>query len=47
MLVRGQIAPGATGFQAGRLGHIEIKDGQILLGKPVIFNRGNIDQFNF
>jgi rhamnose transport system permease protein len=47
MLVRGQIAPGATGFQAGRLGHIEISGDQILLGNPVIFNKGNIDGFNF
>lgn len=47
LLVRGQIAPGATGFEAGRLGHIEISGSQILLGKPVIFNKANIDQFNF
>ena len=47
MLVRGQIPPAATSFQAGRLGTIEIRDGQILLGNPVIFNKSNIDQFNF
>ena len=47
MLVRGQIPPGATGFDAGRLGRIEIRDGQILLGNPMIFNKANIDQFNF
>ena len=47
MLVRGQIPAGASSFQAGRLGAIEIRDGQILLGNPVIFNKTNIDQFNF
>ncbi|HTX36783.1 MAG TPA: substrate-binding domain-containing protein [Bryobacteraceae bacterium] len=47
MLVRGQIPAGATGFQAGRLGAIEIRGSQILLGTPVIFNKANIDQFNF
>ncbi len=47
MLVRGQIPAGATGFQAGRLGAIEIRGSQILLGKPVIFNKANIDRFNF
>ncbi len=47
LLVRGQIPPGATGFEAGRLGAIEIRGDQILLGKPVIFNKENIDRFNF
>ena len=47
MLVRGEIPAGADSFQAGRLGRIEIRDGQILLGNPVIFNKANIDQFNF
>jgi rhamnose transport system substrate-binding protein len=47
MLVRGQIPPHAASFQAGRLGTIEIRDGQILLGNPLIFNKENIDQFNF
>jgi len=47
MLARGQIPHDATGFDAGRLGHIEIRDGQILLGNPVIFNKANIDQSNF
>jgi rhamnose transport system permease protein len=47
MLVRSQIPPGSTGFEAGRLGHIAISGTQILLGNPVIFNQANIDQFNF
>jgi len=39
--------PGDT-FTAGSLGSYTIaKDGTILLGKPFIFNKGNIDTLNF
>jgi ABC-type sugar transport system substrate-binding protein len=46
-LARGELKPGATSFKAGRLGQMEIKGDNILLGKPFIFNKENIDQFNF
>jgi rhamnose transport system substrate-binding protein len=46
-LVDGDLKPGATSFNAGPLGTIEIKGDSILLGKPFIFNKENIDQFNF
>lgn len=46
-LVDGDLKPGATSFNAGPLGTIEIKGDNILLGKPFIFNKENIDQFNF
>lgn len=42
-----QLKPGATSFKAGSLGTFEIKGDNILLGKPFIFNKANIDQFNF
>ncbi len=42
-----QLKPGATSFKAGSLGTFEIKGDNILLGKPFIFNKGNIDQFDF
>jgi rhamnose transport system substrate-binding protein len=46
-LVKGDLKPGATTYKAGRLGNIEIKGDNILLGQPFVFNKDNIDQFNF
>jgi rhamnose transport system substrate-binding protein len=46
-LAKDQLKPGATSFTAGKLGTFEIKGDNILLGKPFIFNKGNIDQFDF
>ncbi len=46
-LAKEQLKPGATSFKAGAMGTFEIKGDNILLGKPFIFNRGNIDQFDF
>lgn len=46
-LARDQLKPGATSFKAGTMGTFEIKGDNILLGKPFIFNQGNIDQFDF
>ena len=35
-------------FTAGKLGDYTVdKDGTVLLGKPTVFNKDNIDQFNF
>ena len=47
LLAANKLARGATSLQAGPLGRIEIQGDQIILGKPVIFNKANIDQFNF
>ncbi len=46
-LAKDQLKPGATSFKAGAMGTFEIKGDNILLGKPFIFNQGNIDQFDF
>jgi rhamnose transport system permease protein len=46
-LAQNKLQPGATTFQAGRLGPIEIRGTEVILGKPVIFNKSNIDQFDF
>lgn len=46
-LARGELAPGAESFPAGRLGVIAIVGDNLMLGKPFIFNRGNIDGFDF
>lgn len=43
----GALKAGATSFSAGRLGALQIQGDQILLGKPFIFNKDNIDQFDF
>ncbi len=43
----GALKPGATSFEAGRLGTLKVEGDQIVLGKPFIFDASNIDQFNF
>jgi rhamnose transport system permease protein len=46
-LARGTLKDGATSFKAGRLGKLEIKGSDIILGSPLIFRKDNIDKFNF
>jgi rhamnose transport system permease protein len=46
-VARGQLKSGATTFKAGRLGELEVKADNVLLGKPFVFNKENIEQFNF
>ncbi len=46
-LAKGELAPGATSIKAGTLGTFEIIGDNILLGKPFVFNKDNIDKFNF
>jgi rhamnose transport system permease protein len=46
-LAEGELKPGATKLSAGRLKNIEIKGADILLGQPFVFNKDNIDQFDF
>ena len=40
---------GKTGqtFTAGKLGKFKIGPGTVLLGPPYVFNKANIDKFNF
>ena len=47
LLAQNKLQPGAAALQAGRLGRIQIDGSQVILGKPVIFNKANIDQFDF
>jgi rhamnose transport system substrate-binding protein len=45
-----RLVEGRTGkdsLQAGRLGRIEVRGSEVILGKPFIFNKGNIDQYDF
>ena len=46
-LTDGRLKRGDHELIAGRLGKIEIKDDEVLLGAPFIFNKMNIDRFNF
>ena len=46
-VAKGTLKAGAKNFTAGKLGTFEIAGDNILLGKPFIFNKANIDQFDF
>jgi rhamnose transport system substrate-binding protein len=46
-LATGSLKPGDTSITAGRLGKMEVKGDNVLLGKPFIFTKDNVDQFNF
>jgi rhamnose transport system permease protein len=43
----GNLKPGATKLTAGRLGTVEVKGDNVLLGQPFTFTKDNIDQFDF
>jgi hypothetical protein len=43
----GALHRGATSISAGRLGTIEIRGDNAMLGAPFIFTKQNIDQFDF
>lgn len=46
-LATGTLKAGDKSFKAGPLGEFEIAGDNLLLGKPFIFNKDNIDQFDF
>jgi rhamnose transport system permease protein len=43
----GELKRGDNQLTAGRLGKVEISNDEVRLGAPFIFNKANIDQFNF
>ena len=43
----GKLAADARAFQAGRLGTINLRGSEIILGPPLLFNKSNIDRFDF
>ena len=45
LLVEGRT--GKDSLRAGRLGTVEVRGSQVILGKPFIFNKANIDQYDF
>jgi rhamnose transport system permease protein len=46
-LAQGQLKAGDAGIAAGRLGKVEVAGDEVRLGAPFIFNKENIDRFNF
>ena len=46
-LVNGTLKQGDTQLAAGHLGQIEIVGDEVRLGKPFIFNKENVDKFDF
>ena len=46
-LADGTLKKGDKTFKGGRVGEVEIAGDNILLGKPFVFTKENIDQFNF
>jgi len=46
-LVEGRLARGATELDAGTLGRYTVVGDEVRLGQPFVFNKSNIDRFNF
>ncbi len=46
-VAKGELKAGAATFKAGKLGDMQIQGSDILLGKPFVFTKENIDQFDF
>jgi rhamnose transport system permease protein len=46
-LATGALKPGVTALAAGRLGQVEVKGDNVLLGTPFTFTRENVDRFDF
>lgn len=44
---KGELKAGDTEFKAGRLGTVAVKGSEVLLGKPMLFTKENIGQFDF
>ncbi len=46
-LAEGRLKPGQTSIDAGRLHGLKIEGTDIILGQPFVFNKDNVDQFDF
>jgi len=47
LLAQGKVPIGARSLHAGRIGNVEIRGSEIILGEPIKFTKANIDQFDF
>lgn len=43
----GTLKPGATSFEAGRLGTVKVDGDQVILGDPLVFTKENIGDYDF
>ncbi len=46
-VVAGKLAPGATSMDGGRLGKIEVRGDEIILGAPLVIDKKNVDSLDF
>jgi ABC-type sugar transport system substrate-binding protein len=46
-VARGELTLPSTNFVSKKLGNVEIRGDNLILGKPFIFDRSNISQYNF
>jgi rhamnose transport system substrate-binding protein len=46
-MTTGELKPGATKLDAGKLGTFDVVGDEVRLGAPFVFNKSNIDNFNF
>ncbi len=47
LLAGHKVPAGATSLQAGRLGTLDIRGSDIVLGAPLIIDKGNVDKLDF
>ena len=47
LLAQDKLAPASTSVPAGRLGTLQIRGSEIVLGAPLMFTKENIDRFDF
>jgi len=47
LLSQGKLSANTKSFDAGRLGTIQVRGSEIILGAPVLFQKSNIDRFDF
>jgi rhamnose transport system substrate-binding protein len=47
LVADGKLPPGVRSLAGGRIGAVEIRGSEIILGEPIKFTKANIDQFDF